>query len=288
MRKFQWLALSLTAVLFAVACSSTKNANKVELRFQPEKGTTYQVDMEVLSTSKVMGMSTKTTMNMGFKMTADDVTEDTVKMATNYTRMAMNMETPMGNMSYDSDNPDGASGMMGERLKPVFDRLLEANLIISFDKFGHVISTTGMEGLFSDMQGMENLDDQMNAADQMGVATASFPKEAVKVGDTWQEQIINTSTAPIVMDATYTVKEITEDMVTLGIEGTISKYEGEGNGSAAKIEKISGDFTGELLIAKNTGWTKSANITQNLQMGMTQGGMPITVDAVNTITMTSK
>lgn len=290
MKQCKWLAFTVVAALVITACSGGKSASdQVELRLRPEQGKTYAVAMEVNSESKVMGMGTKTVMNMEMSMTADEVSDEEVIMSSTYDRMAMNMETPMGNMKYDSDDPEGASGMMGDMLKPVFDKLLEANLKITFNELGEVVSSSGMEGLFEGMAGMESMGDQMNAADQMGAATAVFPEEAVGVGDSWEKEIVNTTSAPMVMKAVYTVEDITADEVILKLTGDISTYEGEDAGAAAaQIEEVTGDFTGDLVVERASGWTKSANLTQNMQMKMTQQGMPLTVDAVNTITMTSK
>jgi len=290
MKQCKWLAFTVVAAFIITACSGGKSASdQVELRLRPEQGKTYAVAMEVNSESKVMGMNTKTVMNMEISMTADEVSDEEVIMSSTYDRMAMNMETPMGNMKYDSDDPEGASGMMGDMLKPVFDKLLEANLKITFNELGEVVSSSGMEGLFEGMAGMESMGDQMNAADQMGAATAVFPEEAVGVGDSWEKEIVNTTSAPMVMKAVYTVEDITADEVILKVTGDISTYEGEDAGAAAaQIEEVTGDFTGDLVVDRASGWTKSANLTQNMQMKMTQQGMPLTVDAVNTITMTSK
>lgn len=290
MKNIKWLALTVVAAFMIAACSGGKSASdKVELRLRPEQGKTYTVAMEVNSESKVMGMGTKTVMNMEMRMTADEVTEEQTIMSTTYDRMAMNMETPMGNMKYDSDDPEGASGMMGDMLKPVFDKLLEANLKITFNELGEVVSSSGMEGLFEGMAGMESMGDQMNAADQMGAASAVFADKPVGEGDSWEKDIVNTTNAPMVMKATYTVEEISADEVTLKLTGDITTYEGEDAGAAAaQINEVTGDFSGNLVVERATGWTKSANLTQNMQMKMTQQGMPLTVDAVNTITMTSK
>lgn len=290
MKQFKWLALTIVAALFITACSGGKSASdKVELRLRPEQGKTYAVAMEVNSESKVMGMTTNTVMNMEMSMTADEVSDEQSIMSTTYDRMAMNMETPMGSMQYDSDDTSGASGMMGEMMKPVFDKLMDVNLTMTFNKFGEVVESAGMEGLFEGMAGMENMGDQMNAADQMGAATAVFPEDAVGVGDSWEKEIVNTANAPMVMKATYTVEEITDSEVKLKLMGDIATYEGEDAGAAAaQIDEVTGDFTGDLVVERATGWTKSANLTQNMQMKMTQQGMPLTVDAVNTITMTSK
>lgn len=289
MNRIKWLTFSLLLTLVVMACSGGKTAGeKVELRLRPEQGKTYTVAMEVNSESKVMGMSNNTVMNMEMAMTADEVTDEQSIFSTTYDRMAMSMETPMGSMMYDSDDPEGASGMMGEMMKPAFDKLLEANLTITFNEQGEVIASKGMEELFSDMPGMESVGDQVNAADQFGAATAVFPDYAVGVGDSWEKEITNSSSVPMLMRATYTVKEITASEVQIGLLGTIAKAEGENAVAAmAQIEDVTGDFTGDIVVDRATGWTKTAVITQNMQMKMTQQGMALTVDAVNNINMTS-
>lgn len=289
MNRIKWLTFSLLLTLVVMACSGGKTAGeKVELRLRPEQGKTYTVAMEVNSESKVMGMSNNTVMNMEMAMTADEVTDEQSIFSTTYDRMAMSMESPMGSMMYDSDDPEGASGMMGEMMKPAFDKLLEANLTITFNEQGEVIASKGMEELFSDMPGMESVGDQVNAADQFGAATAVFPDYAVGVGDSWEKEITNSSSVPILMRATYTVKEITASEVQIGLLGTIAKAEGENAVAAmAQLEDITGDFTGDIVVDRASGWTKTAVITQNMQMKMTQQGMALTVDAVNNINMTS-
>lgn len=289
MNRIKWLTFSLLLTLVVMACSGGKTAGeKVELRLRPEQGKTYTVAMEVNSESKVMGMSNNTVMNMEMAMTADEVTDEQSIFSTIYERMAMSMESPMGSMMYDSDDPEGASGMMGEMMKPAFDKLLEANLTITFNEQGEVIASKGMEELFSDMPGMESVGDQVNAADQFGAATAVFPDYAVGVGDSWEKEITNSSSVPILMRATYTVKEITASEVQIGLLGTIAKAEGENAVAAmAQLEDITGDFTGDIVVDRASGWTKTAVITQNMQMKMTQQGMALTVDAVNNINMTS-
>lgn len=289
MNRIKWLTFSLLITLIVTACSGGKSAGeKVELRLRPEQGKAYTVAMEVNSESKVMGMSNNTVMNMDITMTADKVTDEQSIFSATYDRMAMSMETPMGSMMYDSDDPESANGMMGEMMKPAFDKLLEANLTMTFNEQGEVIASKGMEELFSDMPGMESMGDQVDAADQFGAATAVFPDYAVGVGDSWEKEITNSSTMPMLMRATYTVKEITTNEVQIGLLGTIARAEGENAIAAmAQIEDVTGDFTGDIVVDRATGWTKKAVITQNMQMKMTQQGMALTVDAVNNINMTS-
>ncbi len=284
--------VSLVALLAVItlSCKQNGSSEQVVLRFAPQLGEVYPVSMEINSQSKFMGMNNTTDMAMGFTMVPESENDTQVTLRVEYTHIGFDMQSPMGGMSYDSEDTSEAVGLMGEMIKPVFDKMLAGQLQMSFDRYGKVIATAGMEELLEGVEGMGNIADQVNAAGQMGIAMAVFPDKPVAIGDTWQTTVVNQESAPILMEATYKLAEIKNDVVVIELVGESSLYQGEAvdPALAAIFSDVTGEFTGTLIVDRKTGFTREATISQQMQMKLLQGGMPITVDVLNEISLDGK
>jgi hypothetical protein len=147
-----------------------------------------------------------------------------------------------------------------------------------------------MEEMLEGIEGMESIGDQVNAAGQMGIATAVFPDREVGIGDTWTTSVVNQSSVPMLMKATYTLIDIQKDVVEIELYGESALYESDevDPSLAAAFSELTGDFSGTLTVDRQTGITLQAAVTQQMQMKVLQGGIPLTVDVINEIRLDGK
>lgn len=287
--RFSILTVAASVLILSCGGGGAASGDKVLLQLSPESGKTYTNNMDMLSEVKVMGMAVSTKMAMDFDMTASEVTDAESKFDVRYNRVYMSNESMMGKMEYDSDKPEEATGMMAEMMKETFGGLMEANVTMVMDKQGRTLSISGLDDVSSaGSMGMGGSPADMQ--EQFGSSMAIFPKKSVGKGDSWSEVIEQTKSSPVVIDITYTVKEIRDNEVVLDVIGKISKNDSEEVPAEVRnaISTISGDMTGDMVVDRNTGMTKSSNLVQNMKMGVSQGGMNMDMDAVNTITLTGK
>lgn len=289
-RYFRIVSQVALLAIITLSCKQNSSNEQVLLRFAPELGQAYSVSMEINSQSKFMGMNNTTDMEMGFTMLPQSEDDTQVTMQVNYTRIGFDMQSPISGMSYDSEDTSEAVGLMGEMFKPVFDKMLAGQLQMSFDRYGKVIAAAGMEELLEGVEGMGNIAYQVNAAGQMGIAMAVFPDKAVGIGDTWQTTVVNQESEPILMEATYKLGDIKNDVVVIELVGESSLYQGDAvdPALAAIFSDVTGEFTGTLIVDRKTGFTREATISQQMQMKLLYGGMPITVDVLNEISLDGK
>ena len=277
------------SLLFQACDGGVVSGDKVLLQLNPENGKTYTNSLDMLSEVKVMGMAVNTTMAMDFDMTASEVTDAQNTFDVRYKRVYMSNESMMGTMEYDSDKPDDATGMMAEMMKEAFGGLLDANVIMVLNKRGQTLSISGLEDVSAAGSGMGMGGSPADLQEQFGSSMAIYPTKPVGKGDTWNEVLEQTKSSPVVIDITYTVKEIRDSEVVLDVKGKITKNDSDEVPAEVRnaISSISGDMSGDMVVDRTTGVTKSSKLIQNMKMGVSQGGMNMDMDAVNTITLTS-
>lgn len=286
MKAFRIIFFFVAGALVLHSCKSA-SGDKVMLRLQPDQGTDYQCELNVDSKIKMMGMNVTSNMTMGYSMLAESVSEDTVAFKTTYERIKMEQKTPMGNVDYDTDNKDTSKsmGMMEKQYDQVFSKMIGKPFYLKMNPIGKVVGSSGMDKLFEGTN--EQMAQQADMAEQMSSMTAVFPDKKVGVGDTWDAEVDASGQVPIIMKNTYTVKKITDSEVVLELKGTISLDNESPAVKQMGASEASGDISGTMTVDRASGWTKSAEMVQNMSMKMAQMGNQA-MEVETNITLTTK
>jgi len=279
---FYFILLLLSVI--GNACSDNKNTATANFQFNLQKGKAYEYEMNFDIKQDLSGQNIATNMKSDYVMEVveDDGNVKTLK--TTYERFAMNVQMPDRTISADSDHKDTTT--MSEISDPsqlmsaMFGALKGKSFIIKVDKEGKVTEVAGLQEIADAMVNSMKVKEEMkpmvrqaftqqfneqNIKEIFSQSFNIFPNKPVKVGDSWEKKVAGSSTMPMDVTTTYTVKSIEETLVNLDAKSKMN-FTGGGN--------MSGEQTGTMKVDAKTGLVVDAEFNQKMegQMQMTTKG----------------
>lgn len=268
-------AALLSVAIFLPSCNSSKELSTQEavLRLNLNKGDVYASVMNMDMDMKGMG-DMKMKMDIKSSYEASDVSNgDIITLNTTIDKIGMEMNSAMANMKYDSENPTTDDPMQVEMHKTMKD-LIGVVMPAKINNMGKVVEAPNMDEIFKDSA----LKDQASSMNQgFEQAFIPFPKEAVKVGTTWNNEIVVQGQMPMSSNITYTVKEITPSQVTLNMTSVLKTLDSSATG------KGGGTMTGELTLDRATGMVLQSDAVQDMKLSV----MGMDMDMKSIIKMTN-
>ncbi len=283
MKKLNLLALSAVIILVA-ACGGNKE--KHELCYALEKGGTYtqkmKMDMNMNQGSQSVGVA----MTCGFTFNITNAEGDNFTADVSFNDIEMSMSSPMGDIKFSSKDGDGSNNpQMPFSVSSVFKAMTTGHFTMTMSKYGELKSVSGINEMVDGV--VASLDIPAEYAAQAGEMMKQnfsdekmkdqlknmyiYPSHPVAIGESWTSDI---STGEGNVKTTYTLKEVNDATVIIDLTSDVSSSQ---NGVSLK-----GTQTGSMTIAKSTGWTKEANLKQDLKGQVS--GMDITAKTTITIT----
>jgi hypothetical protein len=297
--------------LILLLASCTWEELKVEMRFSPEVGEVYRIDMvmeqEITQMFEDEEMTTEQTLGFGFRMTATSEDEDgSVWIDAQYEWIMLQQTTPIGIVEYDSRNPSEDSYPLSQGLGYIIGK----GFAMRVSPSGEILEVTGLDTLLSGL--IENLDveDETLRAqfeeqiqelyseealkEQVGNMIVDYPEGEVSIGDTWTASTESTGLVPATIETTYTLEAYEDGIATVSMVSTIQS-DPETTVMDMGMYLIKYDLTGtqEGTIAVDTevGLSVSSVITQDISGEMTlifeseEISVPITTTSSITIEM---
>lgn len=303
--------LSLLALLSS--CAPMASVEKISLRYNLQKGQTYplRVNMEQKISQTLMGQEIAVNQTLGLDVRYDIQEVDAQgNMTARVTieGLRYRMESPMGNIEYDS-----RKGAAADPTAQVFGALVGAGFTLKMSPTGEVQEVSGVEEMVEGI--LERLDtlgasqdqlmqtlgqwlDEKGLAQTTGLNTVVYPDYPVAVGEAWSKEISGGGMGVVVLQInnTWTLRSCQGGVCTIEVRSTAQSASG-----AAPIEMmgiqvsydISGEQGGTMQVDQATGWIVHADLRQNLKgkvavKGEGQGipsGMnwPITIESVITL-----
>ncbi len=234
----------LTFGLLICGASLAAFRQEVTLRYRWNKGETLRYRMTQQSTSAITGLpggmgdiTIEQSTAQVYRVAAKDVAPDgTATLDEVIESIKMEMDAPMGKMSFDSANPTAPSaGPMDDLLKKVLLPLAGAQFTMTLTPTGSVQRVEGIsqavEKMFANlpqdpqMQGIlsglkANLSDE-GLKGMFSQGFAQLPQKALKQGDTWK--------------ASFTIPNPAVGAMTTAIDATLQSIEGSGANQVAQI-----------------------------------------------------
>ena len=238
----------LTFLLVAFTMSVTAQES-VLLRLNYASGDTYIMDLQL---AQDMGSMMSMDMGMKMKQTITSVSGDTYESTIKIASVAMDMSQGGQNVSYDSSKSDDELDASGKVMQAQMAPMLQAVISVKGNNLGEVIETV----VEPNVPGTADL-----AKQSSGVV---YPKEAVRVGDTWT---LSKSEKGMAMDFIYKVSSIAEEVVVLEVSGKV--------GGMAE-----GNITGMINVDRNSGVPSSSKIA----MDMTAQGQKMSIKTTMKVT----
>ena len=291
------LVVLFLAVLFSGAGGQELATDRpaAKLNFGYQAGKTYLQKMEMDQSSKIsiggQDIDQKMKMNMEMSMKVSDVPDSGNKaVESEYTRVAMEMNTMGQQMTYDSDNPDaasnpmlaGAGAMVGKPFTMIID---ENNQIVDVQGLDALAGAAGSNPMTAEMMKQFLDKDQLGQMMNMWV-TSTFPEGEVKPGDTWPVDIEwdMAKMGKVGYKGTYTLKGYQEygghDCGVIEMDADLSMdFEaaddaaGDAEGVGAMMKQLGmkmsgGKTSGTIYWDNELGWMRGMEMEQVMTMSM--------------------
>jgi hypothetical protein len=292
---------SLVALMLTIFCvrapgqelETDRPAEKLNFGYQA--GKTYLQTMQMDQNSKIalggQEIDQKMHMEMNLSMKVSEVPDSTNKaVESEYTRVAMDMNTMGQELSFDSDGAEadnnpmlaGMGGMVGQPFTMVLD---EDNQIVEVTGLDELAAAAGGNPMTAEMMKQFMDKDQLGQMMNMWV-TSTFPEGPVKPGDTWPVDIEwdMAKMGKVGYKGTYTLKGYQEygghDCAVIEMDATLNmdfeSADDEGTddtGVGAMMKQLGmkmsgGETTGTIYWDNELGWMRGMEMDQVMTMSM--------------------
>ena len=291
MRKLSFPLLAIT-VLITIAtihsCKNSKTSEGVLLKFDPEKGKTYEYEIAWEMDQQMMEQNHKINITSGYALDVIDDKDNIKTVRTVFKNFKMYMNIMGMEINVDTDKPSEPVSQAELKANPlgmmdrVFAGIKGKEFIMKVNEEGKVLEVSGFEKIITSMidsMGVEgdakmqvqaSLQDQFNdqtIKDQFGQVLSIFPGKEIKVGDKWEKILQVGGRMPAKYITTYTVKGIEGDHVSLSAHTNIGSANNESDNYQMEIK---GTQNGSLLVDGKTGLVINAEFDQDMET-KTQG-----------------
>lgn len=279
------LAVTASAMLPSLGLSQT---GETSLRWQFPVGRKLEIEMtqSMKNSQNMDGQETATAMSttnfMTWEVNSFNKTSGEATIKSEIDRMTMNMNSPNGKFTVDSDSDEKLEGMakvVGEKLvamvgKPFAQTMdlrgevLAVQFPPEFDQAAMVIGRDAMEKLIKN-------------------ASPMFPRNPIPIGHSWTQE--TTTPMPgglgaMQLESTYTYKgrEAVEskELEVIDIDMKVSFTTPKG--SQASVEITDQTTDGKMYFDAAKGHTTSMKVEQSMTMAITVGGQKINQTIENT------
>ncbi|HKZ67512.1 MAG TPA: DUF6263 family protein [Chitinophagaceae bacterium] len=282
MRKLTLLVLAILTMITITAIYSCKNSKTTTgkvLKFNLEKGKSYDYEILWDTDQKMMGQDNKITIAGGYTINVIDENDNIKTLTAAYRNFKMYMNIMGMEISVDTDKPSGPMDEAAIKANPlgmmdrVFAGIKGKEFTMKVDEEGKVLQVSGFEQIINGMidsiginddvkmQMRASLQDQFNEQaikDQFAQVFTIFPNKEIKSGDSWEKSFQMGGRMPAKYTTKYTVKEIEGDHVSLSAQTRI--------GSGSSEMEIKGTQDGSLLVDSKTGLVINAEFDQDMDI----------------------
>jgi len=297
MKKTTFFLLALT--VFFASCKTTSEA--VNLKVLMPKGTQYEYtsSMDMNMTQNFQGQEMKMSNKMTF-MYLFDVIRDSANWKTvtsTIQRMKMDMNAMGQNMSFDTDNATDTSGPMG-MMNRMFAGIKGKQFSFTINDKGEVGTVSGMRELVESMVPAD-MPNRQQALQQMGAGLneesfkqniqqsfAVFPKNPVKIGDSWKDTTTMTNQGMTMKSAnTYTLESVDKGNAVIKISSVLSSDQSKINGMDMSLK---GSNNGKYTYDMSTGMVLDGNLKMLMDMEMSAQGQKVPMKIDTDVKITGK
>lgn len=253
--KFLFVVLFISVATFA--------QKSVLIRYQPKVGTTLKNEMTAIMdmTIKVGDQNIQTKMNMGFEMLYKNKERknEINKIELIFSKITMDMKSPMMNGSYSSENKD-ETDPFALKIAETFKGVLGHPVPMSINTRGAFTETIDITKIFPQIPASKALE----LKEQMSNQFIQFPEKKVKVGDHWTMSVTMNQVGNL--EYTYTLIGIEKKRLLLSVTGKMME------GETSTVKMLGAVVSGEVVLDRKTGETLVSEIMMDMSMLMeTQG-----------------
>lgn len=272
MKKFNLITVSI-AMFFMVNLSFSQKSITLKYNLQENDQYNYitetdqSISMETDGVPMIIEM--KLYMEMLYKILDKTSERNTIEGQINRVKMTQSIFGM--NINYDSN--DSTADPMLAKMDEEFQKILKKPFDMTMDH----------EGKINNLD-LSNIGDNNDLASNFnsGTSFAVFPKNSIKIGESWNADIEPAAKSDMRYTVKYTLVKIENNEATISIEAVIS---------ANQVEEVSlnleGTMNGEMIVDTKSGWLIESLLTQNLKMDLEQEDITIPATSTGTIKTTS-
>lgn len=267
----------------AFSASILTAQEKIELRLNLDKGDEFTVTTSTAQviTQQVMGTEQVIRQDMSFEVdySCVEASVSSCEMIMVFDRIQTFSSSLGQEERYDSNNPSAEP--TGNAL--IYSGLVGTELTADYNNLGEVTKMSGMDVMVDNIveavsskleMDSETLKSQIEKTmtdesftKNFTAAVMKFPIEKVGVGDSWTQNSTLNSGMEIAMETRYTINSITSDEVVIDVFSTLKTQSSDEPTMIQGMEvqyNMSGTQTGVIHIDRETGWTMSSSIKQEV------------------------
>lgn len=253
------IALPLIAICLLSACSgdAPKEKGMIKLEFNPEKG--KEININYTFSVNSLSNGDVTTFEMLLSGLAIRNGDGTSTMELTNNKIKMNGAIQGVAVSGSASGPDSVKGDASLVAMPVFafqGKTFSSVLDPTFDKKSEVQLSAGAI---------------VDSSENKMQILLRYPQHEIKVGDTWNKELLIKAGNKMNCSAVYTLNEIKGDTAIIGIAGKLSGA-GESFGNEFTID---GKLTGNFIVNIHTGWPLDSDIIEEFTLKMGGKELPM-------------
>lgn len=241
------------------------------LEYKPAVGTNGKMNMNVNMTmsTKAAGMDIdiKQQMKMVTSISIINQNARTTTSRFEYDYITTIQENPYaGTINYDSRNPD-LDNYLEKAIHDAMSSLLDTTMVFTQDRTGKNVKDPGEKGTGLASSGQQGSGASVDASNAMNMFL--FPKEPIKVGDSWT-QVQDDESTYMGLRSIYTLESVENGIARIKFEGTYFLNE-EYNGELT-ITGFTGSQSGYSLCRLSDMWLLESHTSQDFTMTMNVAG----------------
>lgn len=279
--------------------NSIKASSKVLLRLSLQKGTNYEMTMNVTSVidQEMMGQKMKIDQNMEYVfnyLVLDELPNQNYLIEYSLVRYKMNVKVNGQDVNLDSENTDASNPLNG-----ILNSLTKTKLKLEINPRGQAEKVEGIDELAKKIAGnqqlaqsMQMFTDEVNFLSFISQTFNYFTDNAIEKGNKWNTTYKLPSMMNMETTLNFEVADMDKHQINLNILSDIN-MEGPAEQAGYKFDmKATGNQTGSMIVDLKDGWFRSSDLTQvldvHLKMKNPQSGEDMQIPMkVNSITKTT-
>jgi hypothetical protein len=290
MRKYLSLVLTITFATVFISFYSCSNSGSSSdsrvLKFNWQKGKTYDFEMVMDMDQEVMQQKNKMSFIAAYGMTVTDDDGKIKSLTAEYKDFKMKMSMMGQEINIDgakkpvqfnnSEQQNDPSAMLAN----AFSGIIGKKFYLKADEMGEILEVTGFQELINSMIAAMKLPDEARlmveaslkdqfSAEKIKESFAPmfniYPGREIKLGDSWERSYELKSGAAAKYTTQYTVKSFDGDKVLLDTKTKVESITDTSSANSSGGMQMSGTQSGVMTVNLTSGLVLDGELIQNLE-----------------------
>ena len=278
MKSKNQITFSIVIGMLLFFMSSAVAQKSIQLQYNLSVGDSYifvsDIDQDV--SFEAMGSTMTLNQDMSFQMTSTvkKIEGDEIIKEFTFDKISMIQKIMGMEIVYDSEDSSTWNSGMGAEVANEMNKVIGKPSEIIMDNKGN-ITDINISSVTDNSELTNNL--------TSGSTYAVYPDGKIKIGDSWENDIVPLKDSEMKVHVKYTLLKATRKQAVIGIEGVLTGNEIQG------VEmQLSGTTVGEMTVDRATGMLISSTIDLEMAMEMEKDGMKIPTDILTTSVTSAK